>query len=105
MSFLLKDGYRCPMSYKSCVIKLLRAVNLVVTRKVLQSFHALRPARPLVLLRPSPRRWMGAICRECYSQPEDLYATLKRRGMDLITLTDHDSIEGASRCGAMRIFS
>jgi predicted metal-dependent phosphoesterase TrpH len=37
---------------------------------------------------------MGAICRECYSRPEELYATLKRRGMDLITLTDHDSIEG-----------
>src|ERR1700690_803148 len=43
---------------------------------------------------PAQDAGMGAICRECYSPPEDLYATLKRRGMDLITLTDHDSIEG-----------
>ena len=33
-------------------------------------------------------------CRECYSPPEEVYATLKKRGMSLITLTDHDSIEG-----------
>ena len=35
------------------------------------------------------------VCRECYSEPEQVYATLKRRGMDLVTLTDHDSIDGA----------
>jgi predicted metal-dependent phosphoesterase TrpH len=34
-------------------------------------------------------------CRESYSPPEDLYSTLRRRGMDLVTLTDHDSIDGA----------
>ncbi len=34
------------------------------------------------------------ICRECYSQPQDVYAHLKARGMDLVTLTDHDSICG-----------
>src|SRR5579875_765558 len=34
-------------------------------------------------------------CRESYSDPEEVYATLKRRGMDLVTVTDHDSI-GAS---------
>jgi len=34
-------------------------------------------------------------CRECYSPPEEVYQTLKARGMDLVTLTDHDSIEGA----------
>lgn len=33
------------------------------------------------------------ICRECYSQPWDLYETLKRRGMQLVTVTDHDSID------------
>jgi predicted metal-dependent phosphoesterase TrpH len=33
-------------------------------------------------------------CRDCYSQPLDVYATAKRRGMDLVTITDHDSIEG-----------
>jgi predicted metal-dependent phosphoesterase TrpH len=33
-------------------------------------------------------------CRDCYSQPLDVYYTAKRRGMDLVTITDHDSIEG-----------
>ncbi len=41
---------------------------------------------------PPPFR---GLCRESYSQPEDVYHRLKRRGMDLVTLTDHDSIEGA----------
>lgn len=33
-------------------------------------------------------------CRDCYSQPLDVYRTAKRRGMDLVTITDHDSIDG-----------
>lgn len=33
-------------------------------------------------------------CRDCYSRPLDVYATAKRRGMDLVTITDHDSLEG-----------
>jgi predicted metal-dependent phosphoesterase TrpH len=32
-------------------------------------------------------------CRECYSPPEALYEKLKRLGLDLVTVTDHDSIE------------
>ena len=32
---------------------------------------------------------------ESYSDPNDVYNTLRKRGMDLVTLTDHDSIEGA----------
>jgi predicted metal-dependent phosphoesterase TrpH len=32
--------------------------------------------------------------RDCYSSPEDVYRTAKARGMDLVALTDHDSIEG-----------
>jgi predicted metal-dependent phosphoesterase TrpH len=35
------------------------------------------------------------ICRESYNQPAALYETLKRRGMDLVTVTDHDSIDAA----------
>jgi len=35
------------------------------------------------------------ICRESYSAPEQVYARLKNKGMDLVTLTDHDSIGGA----------
>jgi predicted metal-dependent phosphoesterase TrpH len=33
--------------------------------------------------------------RECYSEPVAVYETALRRGMDLVTLTDHDSIAGA----------
>ncbi len=36
---------------------------------------------------------MRLICRESYNHPEALYSTLKRQGMDLVTVTDHDSIE------------
>jgi predicted metal-dependent phosphoesterase TrpH len=43
---------------------------------------------------PSPF-FLQQVCRESYSPPEAVYETLKRRGMDLVTLTDHDSIEGA----------
>ncbi len=39
--------------------------------------------------------FLGRMCQESYSAAEQVYATLKRRGMDLVTLTDHDSIEGA----------
>lgn len=35
------------------------------------------------------------ICRESYNAPDELYDTLKRRGMDLVTVTDHDSIDAA----------
>jgi len=31
---------------------------------------------------------------ESYSAPADVYSTLRKRGMDLVTLTDHDSIGG-----------
>jgi len=39
--------------------------------------------------------WMNRICRECYNDPRAVYETLKRRGMDLVTVTDHDSIDAA----------
>src|SRR6202453_3955024 len=34
-------------------------------------------------------------CRESYNDPEAVYEILKRRGMDLVTVTDHDSIDAA----------
>jgi predicted metal-dependent phosphoesterase TrpH len=33
------------------------------------------------------------ICKESYNDPHEVYETLKRRGMDLVTVTDHDSID------------
>jgi predicted metal-dependent phosphoesterase TrpH len=44
------------------------------------------------------------VCRESYSAPADVYAALRRRGMDLVTLTDHDSIEGAEPLRRFRRF-
>lgn len=32
--------------------------------------------------------------RDCYSKPVDVYRRAKARGMDLVTITDHDSIDG-----------
>jgi len=32
--------------------------------------------------------------RDCYSDPVTVYLTAKARGMDIVTITDHDSIDG-----------
>ncbi len=40
---------------------------------------------------------LNRVCRECYSDPEEVYQTLKLRGMDLVTVTDHDSIDAVER--------
>jgi predicted metal-dependent phosphoesterase TrpH len=32
--------------------------------------------------------------RDCYSSPADVYRTAKARGMDLVAITDHDTIDG-----------
>jgi len=41
--------------------------------------------------------FLSRFCRESYSDPAEVYALLRRRGMNLFTLTDHDSIEGAEK--------
>jgi predicted metal-dependent phosphoesterase TrpH len=46
---------------------------------------------------PCTTPFVGSFCRESYSDPEQVYALLRRRGMNLFTLTDHDSIEGAEK--------
>ena len=38
---------------------------------------------------------LDRICRESYNDPREVYDLLKRRGMDLVTVTDHDSIDAA----------
>jgi predicted metal-dependent phosphoesterase TrpH len=35
------------------------------------------------------------VCNESYSEPEAVYTAARRRGMDLVTITDHDTIEGS----------
>ncbi len=44
---------------------------------------------------------MSRICLESYNQPRALYDTLKQRGMDLVTVTDHDSIGAVAELGGM----
>jgi predicted metal-dependent phosphoesterase TrpH len=36
---------------------------------------------------------LKTVCRESYNQPGEVYEKLKRLGMDLVTITDHDSID------------
>jgi predicted metal-dependent phosphoesterase TrpH len=36
---------------------------------------------------------LSRVCLESYNEPGALYARLKQRGMDLVTVTDHDSID------------
>jgi predicted metal-dependent phosphoesterase TrpH len=38
---------------------------------------------------------LSRICRESYNDPEQTYQRLKHRGMSIVTITDHDSIEAA----------
>lgn len=38
---------------------------------------------------------LNRFCRESYNPPLAVYEELKRRGMDLVTVTDHDSIDAA----------
>ncbi len=38
---------------------------------------------------------LDRVCRESYNDPGSVYETLKHRGMDLVTITDHDSIDAA----------
>lgn len=34
-------------------------------------------------------------CAECYSEPRQIYAIARARGMDLVTITDHNTIDGS----------
>jgi predicted metal-dependent phosphoesterase TrpH len=44
---------------------------------------------------------LGRVAQECYAEPRAVYDQALRRGMDLVTLTDHDSIEGALEIAAL----
>ena len=39
-------------------------------------------------------KYLDRIMKESYSTPEKLYRLAKSRGMDLVTITDHDSVSG-----------
>lgn len=40
---------------------------------------------------------MEHVCKESYNSPDEVYARCKELGMSIVTLTDHDSIEGAEK--------
>jgi hypothetical protein len=44
---------------------------------------------------PSSRLLRGIGCPESFTSPRTVYETARRRGMDLVTITDHNSIVGA----------
>ena len=37
---------------------------------------------------------------ECATPPQEVYELAKRRGMDFVTITDHDTIDGCARARA-----
>ena len=47
---------------------------------------------------------LDRICRESYNDPIEVYNRLKRLGMSIVTLTDHDSIDGAESLRRHRNF-
>jgi predicted metal-dependent phosphoesterase TrpH len=47
------------------------------------------------LTKPEVRK--ALVFPECATEPEALYELAKRRGMDFVTITDHDTIDGALR--------
>jgi len=46
---------------------------------------------------PCTTPFVSNFCRESYSDPEEVFHILSQRGMNLFTLTDHDSIEGSEK--------
>ncbi len=44
------------------------------------------------------------ICRESYNDPAEVYDRLKRLGMCIVAITDHDSIDAAEVSAGTRIF-
>jgi len=50
-----------------------------------------------------PYSWFlrSAHSAECYTEPATVYKTAKLRGMNLVTLSDHDTIDGALELAAM----
>src|SRR5580692_3020954 len=47
---------------------------------------------------------LSRICRESYNQPTEVYTRLKQRGMSIVTLTDHDSIDAGEALRKHRDF-
>src|SRR2546427_12137167 len=44
---------------------------------------------------------LGLLAQESYSEPRAVYGMARRRGMDLVTLTDHDTVAGAPEIASL----
>lgn len=47
---------------------------------------------------------LSRICKESYNEPTEVYRICKRRGMSMVTITDHDSIESGETLRKHRDF-
>jgi len=47
---------------------------------------------------------LNRFCRESYNDPAEVYERLKRLGMSVVTMTDHDSLDGAEALRRHRDF-
>ena len=73
-----------------------RSMNETVTAEILTSDPSLKRADLHCHSRFSVFKYFKrANTRDCYNAPEDVYRIAKERGMSFVTLTDHDSIDGA----------
>ena len=88
-------------SQKTCVC---RGISHLMTRTENTSRqpcrHPSRPAGPTCTATPTPRSSRASGVQravglpECATPPEEVYELAKRRGMDFVTITDHDTIDG-----------
>ena len=46
-------------------------------------------------IRPSQWILQKLGCPECFTEPAEVYRTAKQRGMDLVTITDHNTVSGS----------
>jgi len=46
-------------------------------------------------IRPSQWILQKLGCPECFTEPAEVYRIAKQRGMDLVTITDHNTISGS----------
>jgi predicted metal-dependent phosphoesterase TrpH len=80
--------------------------------------HDARPWRPVPGVRidlhchstfsDETLRWLPGLVYHPVAEPEEVYALAKARGMDFVTITDHDTIDGCKalvdRCGSLPDF-
>src|ERR1035438_9074253 len=88
-------SYLCSMSSKSTFTQIMRPlhglfISLRDNRYMRCDLHVHSTASGMC---NTPG--LSRVCRESYNEPQEVYERLKRVGMSLVTVTDHDSIDAA----------